>query len=720
MSGTVYGTGDVQSDPERLLTLLPAHVRVRDEQSGGVLRALLSVVAGELDVLERELTGLYDGWFVETCGREPLGHLAELVGLTEALPDLGEGHDWRTVVANTISYRRRKGTVPVLEQIAEDVTGWQARVVEYVKLLAATAHLNHVRLDRPAVASLRKANRLDHTGGPHLYAHRSLTPHDFELGALDPLMRTAEVRGIGPGRGRYGISQLGIFFFPLRSHPVGDADAPGQWSQARPDGSGCWTFDALGRTTPLFAAVPRTKATQEQAACKPNLPVPLRARRLHALLEAARHGALDPRQLPLSVRIGQDAPPIPPKRLRVCGLEPLACGDEDQACVDPMTGRLLLFRGDAPVKTAEVFVRYHYGALAEIGAGTYDRSEGFHRALEADGYSGEGIVRRIDVGPGLGRTPAADVARAREALAGVPPGSTVIIAIGDNASRSGDLCFSVPEGVRLVLVAASPPRSEPQAGSPGRSADAACVPEGLRPHLRGSVVVTGAQDSSLLLDGIVVEGDVTVGVGSLARLVLSQCTVTGRIGSAADAPPGSRGTRRLKLIRSAVRAVEWPDGLQDIAISDSIVDAGPAQPAVTAPGARLTAEASTVRGTLRVRALNAVNTVFDGLLRVEDRQEGRLSHCYAPPGSLAPRRFRCVPASQEHSPAAPVYVSEEPGSPLYLALARTCPDDIREGGDGGTEMGAYHHLRRPLRLAAARRHLAAYVPAELEAGIIWS
>lgn len=719
MSGTVDETG-VQGDPERLLSLLPAHVRARDEQSGGALRALLSVVAGELGVLERELAGLYDGWFVETCGEEPLSHLAELIGLTEALPDLGEGHGWRTVVAHTVSYRRRKGTVAVLEQVAREVTGWQARVVEYFKLLATTVHVNHVRLDRPAVASLRRADRLDHTGGPHPYARYPVTPQDFERGALDPLMRTAEVRGIGSGRGRYGISQLGVFLFTLRSHPVGDADAPGRWPQARPEGPGRWTFDALGRPAPLFAAVPLAEATREQAASEPDLPVPLRARRLHALLEAARHGELDARQLPLGVRIGRDAPPLPPDRLRVCGLEPLAGGDEDQACVDPVTGRLLLFRGRAPLETAEVFVRYHYGALAEVGAGTYDRSEGFRRALEADGYGGEGIARRIDIGPGGEPSPAAGVVRAREALAGLPPGATVVIAIGDNASRSEDLSFNVPEGARLVLVAASPPRCEPEAGSRGRSADAACVPAGLRPHLRGSIVVTGDQDSSLVLDGLVVEGDVTVRAGSLARLVLSQCTVTGRVTRAADAPPGEGGARRLELIRSVVGAVDCPEGVQDIAISDSVVDAGAARPAVMAPGAHLTVRASTVRGALRVRTLDAADTVFDGLLRVEDRQEGGLSHCYVSPGSLTPRRFRCAPASRENSLLAPVYASEEPGSPLYLALARTCPDAIREGGEGGTEMGVYHHLHLPLRLAAVRRHLASYVPAELEVKIIWS
>lgn len=719
MNGPLDEKG-VRGDPDRLLSLLPAHVRARDEQSGGALRALLSAVAGELEVLEQELSDLYDGWFVETCGRELLPYLGELIGLNEALPDLGEEHDWRTVVAHTVSYRRRKGTLAVLEQVAGEVTGWQAHAVEYFKLLATTAHVNHVRLDRAAVASIRGARRLDHTGGPHPCADPATRPQDFERGALDPLLRTAEVRGAGSGGGRYGISRLGVFLFPLTGHAAGDADAPGRWPQARPEDPrhdrGRWTFDALGRPTPLFAAAPSADAAHERASWEGNLPVPLQARRLHALLEAARRGELDAEQLPLGVRIGRDRQPLPPERLRVCGLEPLADGDGDQACVDPLTGRLTVFRDRRPLTTQEVFVRYHYGTLAELGAGTHDRSEGFQRALAADGYDGEGIARRIDVGPGESIAGALRMLPATR----VHPGSTVIVAIGDSDSRAEDVVLTVPDGVRLVLVAAAPPHREPATDPRVRTAGAVCVPQGIRPHLRGSLLVDGGQGGSLVLDGLAVEGDVTVTAGSLARIVLSQCTVTGRVGRAAPTPPGSAQTRRLEVIRCVVRALDWPEGVHAISVTDSVVDAGAAGPAVTAPGARLELAASTLRGAFRARTLDAVNTVFDGPVHIDDRQEGGLRHCYAPPGSLTSRRFRCVPASRDHSMIRPVYASEEPGSPLYLALARTCPDAIREGGEGGTEMGVYHHLRRPLRRTAVRRYLAAYVPAEMESKIIGS
>ncbi|MEU7602707.1 hypothetical protein [Streptomyces sp. NPDC041003] len=718
-------------EPDRLLSLLPAHLRTRDEQSGGALRALLAVVASELELLEQDLADLYDGWFVETCDEDLLSRIADLIGLTEALPDLGEGTSWRPVVAHTISYRRNKGTVAVLEQVAREVTGWPCRAVEYFRLLTTTAHVNHPRGDRPAVASLRHADRLDRTGGGH--GLRAVRPdarpevHDLTRGAIEPLAHTAEVRRIPTGRGRFGINQVGIFLFPLRSCEVGSADAVDLWPQARATAGG-WTFDQLGRSTPLFADVPHKGDAREHLASENELPVPLRPRRLKALLEEARRGALDARHLPLGVRIGRAGDPLPPGRLRVCGLEGLAPGTDDQVCVDAAAGRLVVYRDGAPLPSAEVFVRYHYGRLAEVGAGPYDRSERLGRALAADGYGSEGILTRINVRSGPSPMPSA-VRSLADALAtveqypppdGSSPGQTVVVAIGDSASYVGNLAVAVPEGTRLVLVAASAPHRAPTPDSAGQPVGAACVTEGLRPHLYGSLTVSGARGSSLVLDGITIEGNVSVPTGDFSGLTVSHCTVTGRVAVVPDTPPGTGSTLRINLIRSVVGAVELTRSVSALLITDSVVDASSGGTAVSAPGSHLSISGSTVRGDILVRGIDADSALLDGLLLAEDRQTGCLRYSYVRPGSRTPRRFRCVPASGADSDLAPVYASEDPGSPLYLALARTCPVPIAEGGEGGTEMGVHHHLHRPLRQTALHRHLTQYLPAELEFGIIGS
>ena len=62
----------------------------------------------------------------------------------------------RAEVANTIGYRRRKGTAAMLEQLARDVTDWPARAVEFFEQLATTQYMNHVRLHAPATAPVRE------------------------------------------------------------------------------------------------------------------------------------------------------------------------------------------------------------------------------------------------------------------------------------------------------------------------------------------------------------------------------------------------------------------------------------------------------------------------------------------------------------------------------------------------------------------------------------
>src|SRR5438445_81013 len=62
------GGDDVSSlTAERLYALLPAVYRIRDEQQGHPLRALVSLMAREFETLEENIEQLYDDQFIETC-----------------------------------------------------------------------------------------------------------------------------------------------------------------------------------------------------------------------------------------------------------------------------------------------------------------------------------------------------------------------------------------------------------------------------------------------------------------------------------------------------------------------------------------------------------------------------------------------------------------------------------------------------------------------------
>ena len=82
-----------------------------------------------------------------------------------AVPDAAD-------VAKTIYYRRRKGTLPMLEELARDVTGWPAHAVEFFQLLGWTQNVEHIprrrRLGRPPLArSATSVSTVPSTRRPH-------------------------------------------------------------------------------------------------------------------------------------------------------------------------------------------------------------------------------------------------------------------------------------------------------------------------------------------------------------------------------------------------------------------------------------------------------------------------------------------------------------------------------------------------------------------------
>src|SRR6266849_2955528 len=148
------------NDPDRLYQLLPAVYRERDEAEGYPLRALLRLTAGQADLVQADIQQLWDNFFIETCERWAIPYIGDLVSnnlLHDAhripTPDTAHalfadlvGRDLRPPiairtradVAKTIYYRRRKGTLPMLEELARDVTGWPAHAVEFFELLGWT------------------------------------------------------------------------------------------------------------------------------------------------------------------------------------------------------------------------------------------------------------------------------------------------------------------------------------------------------------------------------------------------------------------------------------------------------------------------------------------------------------------------------------------------------------------------------------------------------
>ena len=334
-----------------LYGLLPAAFRVADDAAGGTVRALLDVLATQFDALDADLEQMGEDWFIETCAPALVPYIGELVG-EHLLTEIEGVATPRARIANTIGYRRRKGTVAVLEALTRDTTGWPARAVEYYRRLAAEQQLADIRLDRPATVSLRDGDALELVGSP-----------------FDSAPYTVDVRRM-PGA-RPNIPNVGLHVYRLGAYWVPNATA-----RAAAD-PGTYCVDPLQRDLPLFNR-PAPETEIEHLATESDVAARLRRRPLHAELDQRREDLADGR-LPQPRWFG-DRPPvrvfasgleIGPERLEVCHLGDWRRPDAGFVAVDPVLGRITFPAGEDP---PDVQVSAAYGFSGDAGAGPYDRS----------------------------------------------------------------------------------------------------------------------------------------------------------------------------------------------------------------------------------------------------------------------------------------------------------------------------------------------------------
>ena len=149
-------------------------------------------------------------------------------------PDLAAANPvrLRADVAKTIYYRRRKGTPPMLEELARDVTGWDARVVEFFELLDWNQHLEHLRLDCHGCPDLRSVDAATRVDGP------------WDRGDAHRRRARRSPSGTAGTTSRTSASSCGGSA-PSRAPTVAPAIGGSSWRL---------TFSPLGQDVPLFSA----------------------------------------------------------------------------------------------------------------------------------------------------------------------------------------------------------------------------------------------------------------------------------------------------------------------------------------------------------------------------------------------------------------------------------------------------------------------------------
>jgi len=725
-------TGDPRLD--RLYALLPAILRMRDAERGYPLKALLQVIAEQVNVVEDDIAQLYEDWFIETAADWAVPYLGDLVGyrpvaeagLPAGSPGGASGRVLvpRREVANLIAFRRRKGTLALLEQLAGDVAGWPARAVELFTLLGWTQNVNHLHLDRHRTADLRRVEALERIDGP-----------------FDGLAHSVDVRRISSHRtrGRENLPSVGVFVWRLKSYSVTAMPA----HCAEEVGPHCFTFSVLGQDTPLYVR-PEPETDPTHIAEEANLPVPIQ-RRAFARRPRDYHGA--GRSLAIWAEGWAGFPadqPVPVEALVAADLSgwrytPLA----GQIAVDPVLGRLVFPRGQLPRKG--VRVSYHHGFSADMGGGEYPRPL----------IQPRGDVTLYRVGE---HEPYRRIADALRAWKHDHPASAVI-ELAASGVYVEPLNIQLGAGQRLQLRAAD------RARAVIRIID-------WQTDLPDALAVTMAPDSRLTLDGLLVTGrpvqitgtrdERSGGRGAVcpAELVIRHCTLVPGWDIDCDCEPCRPAEPSLELtnLRARVRIEHSIVGSiqvhEDevridpipIAISDSILDAtGGTRQAIGAPASAwahvtLSIWRTTVFGIIDVHAIElAENTLFHHCVNVARRQLGCMRFCYVPPGCRTPRRHRCQPdgviaavkdrvtdpikqaaeIAGEVLRVRPRFGSVRYGKPTYAQLAPGCAVEIVRGADDEAEMGAFHDLFQPQREANLRARLEEYTPAGMDVDIVF-
>lgn len=657
----------------------------------GPLANLVALLAEQVGVLEEDLAQLYDDQFIETCAGWVVPYIGDLIGyhmLHGVAPAVSSP---RAEVAHTIAFRRRKGTAVVLEQLARDVTGWNARAVELFQLLVTTQYMNHPRTFNLASPDLRDGERLERIGS-----------------AFDAVPRTVDVRRIASGRGRYNIPNVGVFLWRIGAQPLTFSPA------AALDGRR-FRFHPLGLDQPIFT-LPVTEDQVTQLATPFNVPLPLTRRALDAHLPEYYGEDGEPtRSLRIYTKLGDATTPVPRAGIRVCNLSDFAGGwahmpeTGGPIVVDPALGRIAL-PADAPAGTS-VVVDYHYGFSAALGGGEYEREASYDTSASA---------------PEPVKVPG-DFATIGAALASLSGAG--VVEIQDSGRYEETLSIAVAAGASVEVRARN----------------------GHRPTLvlGGELSLRGGAGSEIRLNGLLVSGaGVRAAAGpdnALARLAVRHCTlVPGQTLAADGTPPASAppslvvetGRTAVTLERSIVGGLRV-DGTTTTQAKDTIVDAtattGVAFAALDGAGAGgdLSLDACTVIGKVNARALPLVsNSIVVADLGAADawtapviaarRQEGCVRYSLVPATARVPRRYQCLPESAPSPLAALVrFTSLRYGSPSYAQLASTSGPALLTGADDEGQPGAFHSLFQPQRETNLRVRLDEYLRTSLEAGIFY-
>ncbi|MEL7357776.1 MAG: hypothetical protein AAFN40_14555 [Cyanobacteria bacterium J06560_6] len=598
---------------DRLYNLLPALYRLRDHEPAQqeALKALMAIIEQQFLSLEADVDQLYDDAFIETCQDWLVPYIGDLLGVkplqssAEAVqtPSIHftPAYSNRAYVANTFAYRQRKGTLTVLEQLARDITRWPAHAVEYFQRIECTQHSNHIRPYSWRTPNLRDTRTLEQLGTP-----------------FETAQHTAEIRHIDNGRGRYNIPHIGIHLWRLQAYPLAKV-------QARPvaDSTQLYWINPLGElnstddtnTHQALFNTPLPETGTTTLSTEINVPAPLRRRPLYdevnELLRDSEYPAQYLGEQPV-FEVFVDGEAIAPQNLRICNLsgppgEPNSSWqpptESGKVAIDPVLGRLAL--STVPTNPESVRVSHAYGFSADIGGGPYSRIGTIESIFQAPDIWTIGVSKTDTAVDGetieesFSEAIRAWNAYSQSNASADSPGKIGVIvlmenetyhAVDESVDESGTAVIDapvieIPANAHLLIVSAKWSRIPHASGGETRGR---WVPSQRRAHILDDLVIKGTAPTTvdnpdsknpgqLSLNGLLIEGKLTVRPGNLNRLRLVHCTLVPYKGGLYSVPTSlskeNNSRLTVEIDHSITGPVYLPQPLSALTIQDSILDA---------------------------------------------------------------------------------------------------------------------------------------------------
>lgn len=763
----------------KLWQMLPAVYRTLDAAdridgsaaaTPGPLQELIARIATQAALLRRSIDRLWENQSIETCDDWVIPYIGDL--LATRIVTCLDARAQRLDVAKTIYYRRRSGTLGLIEELASDIAGHDARAVEFFRRLARTRHgfdppiglvpgLSAFRTPAALLAGPPPAAVIEGLSGPYTrtpaggYADLRNAHGAANAGtAFDEFAYTADFRRGRQSTGWHNIPHLGVFVWWLTAYPVSNATPV-----ERPACPGQFTFDPTGRDMKLFAPSARARVDFADTWVAPNeweLPVAVR-RTLWRLLP----DALYPNAFSIGLGSGQAAVVQPAGLFHI----------------DPETGHFRFLGARPP---GAVAVSCAFGFSAPIGAGGHNPGAlpalatppatvrlaggaGLESALGA--IAADTTVQFTDsttfagphTDPGTNATPPANVALvavagARPVLRWTSPGSWTLTGRGGTLLLQGlwlqgaDLVLAGAwDRVVLRLCTIDPGSADPKvAGGFLTAIDGValapsrifvegqvnalmvqtCITGPIRTRQGGAIATFSASDS--IIQGLPTHAPGAAGplydpADLAARLRIpgnaAAAPVLAALGAAGQAAltayvPGTRVAASLLAALQAALAGLDPAQMQaefPLALADL---------ALGADSGSASLARTTVLGPVVLHQVSASECILDDVATVDDPQAGcvRFSTLAAGNNLHAPYRCATVP------PRGPILQSRQFGAPAYARLRADADRailpglpgqpaaSVRQGAANGAEPGAFAGEAQALAQRGLAQKLEEYSP----------